>query len=89
MKPGMVYALGLVVLVLAIVILMQQRKLALVRNDNASLYGDARALINARSSDATVAADLQREVRQLRAENEDLRREIQQWKERTAVRTNP
>ena len=89
MKPGMVYALGLVVLVLVIVILMEQRKLSLVRNDNASLHGDARALINARSSDAALAADLQREVRQLRAENEDLRREIQQWKERTAVRANP
>jgi Sec-independent protein translocase protein TatA len=78
MKAGIVYALWLVIAVLAVVILFQQRKLAEVRRDNASLQGNARAMIAVRNDEAAAAAQLQRELRQLRTENEQLRREIEQ-----------
>ena len=81
MKSGLVYALWLVIAVMAIVVLVQQRKLAGVRDDNAALRSDARALISARTQEA---AELHREIRQLRSENEELRRELQ----RTRIR-NP
>lgn len=79
MKSGLVYALWLVIAVMAIVVLVQQRKLARVRDENAALQSDARALITARTREA---AELHREIRQLRSENEELRRELQ----RTRIR---
>ena len=77
-EGGLVYALWLVIGVLLVVILFQQRKLGNVRDENDSLHRDARALILGRGEDATAAVDVHRELRQLRAENEQLRRELQQ-----------
>jgi hypothetical protein len=88
MKQGFSFALGLIVMVLAMIILVQHRKLSRVRTDNATLRGDARAITTTRVEDAAAAGDLQREVRQLRSENEQLRRELQQFR-RTSNVANP
>lgn len=84
MKAGLVYALWTVIAVLGIVILFQQRKLANLRQDNASLQTDTRALMSSRHAEVSASADLQRELRQLRIENEQLRRELQQLRIRAA-----
>jgi cell division protein FtsB len=77
MKPGVGYALCIVIFVLAVVILFQQRKLSALRDINAALETDARALSTSRGSEAAATADQQRELRQLRSENEQLRQDIQ------------
>jgi hypothetical protein len=89
MKAGLVYALWLVIGVMVIIVLVQQRKLAHVRDENASLRTDARALITTRAQEGAVTAELLRETRLLRSENEQLRRELQQSRERDAGRPAP
>jgi len=86
-KPGLVYALGLVIFVLVLVILLQQRKLGAVREENASLRGDTRALITTRNTENAAATDVQRENRQLRSENEQLRKDLQTLREQAPARS--
>lgn len=88
MKPGLVYALALVVLVLTVVILFQQRKLAETRNENAALRNDARALTTTRNAEAAASMDVQRELRQARSENEQLRKELQQFRDQPPRHTD-
>jgi hypothetical protein len=83
MKQGFGYALAVIVAVLVVVILFQQRKLSELRNINAGLRGDTRALITTRNTEGAAADELQRELRQVRAENEQLRKQVEG---RTAVR---
>lgn len=87
MKSGFAYALGVIIAVLAVVILLQQRKLAELRDINAALRGDNRALVTTRNQEGAATAELQRELRQLRAENDELRRDQDTNKGRSAVRT--
>jgi hypothetical protein len=77
MKPGLVYALWVVIFVMAVVALFQQRKLAELRATTSRLETDARAVSTTRGSEAAANAELQRELRQLRFENEQLRQELQ------------
>ena len=87
MKAGLVYALVLVIVALAVIILFQQRKLAEARTENAAMHGDARALNTRRNEDAAANVEVQREVRQLRGENEQLRKDNQQLRERAPTRS--
>ena len=82
MKAGLVYALWLVIGVMITIVLLQQRKLASVRDENATLRSNTRALITTQVRDRAAAAELLREVRQLRSENEQLRRELQELRVR-------
>lgn len=78
MKPGTHYALAVLLVAALAIILVQQRKLSNARNSNAQLQGSSRALNVTLQSNDAVNVGLQQELRKVRGENEDLRREIQQ-----------
>jgi predicted RNase H-like nuclease (RuvC/YqgF family) len=83
MKPGLSYAFSLIVAVLLVVIMAQQRKLSSERSVNATLRGDARARVTSYYSEV---AEMQREIRQLRSENDQLKSELDRLRERSPVR---
>ena len=83
MKPGLSYALAVAIMVLAIVLLVQHRKLNAERSVNASLRGDSRARVTAHHVEM---AEMQKELQKMRTENDQLRRELQSLRERRPTR---
>lgn len=83
MKPGLSNALAIAIAILAIVLLVQYRKLSSERSVNASLREDSRARVTAHFSET---ADMLKEIQKLRAENDQLRRDLESLRERQQSR---
>ena len=76
MKAGFRYAVSVVIAVLVVVILFQQRNMSRLRNYMSRLHGDTRALNHVLDSNALNSAATQEQLRRLQRENEQLREEL-------------
>lgn len=75
MKTGFGYAVFLVIAALIFIILMQHRQASALRNELNRMGGDSRALQSVMRNDETNAFAVQKELRRMQRENDELRDE--------------
>jgi DNA-binding transcriptional regulator YbjK len=82
MKAGFKYALGVVIVALAVIILFQLRNMSRLRNHMSRLEGDTRALHNVLNSNAVSSMAAEEQIRRLQRENAEIREELQRMSKR-------
>ena len=82
MKAGFKYALGVVIIALAVIILFQLRNMSRLRNHMSRLEGDTRALHSVLNSNAVSSIAAEEQIRRLQRENDEMREQLQKMSNR-------
>jgi DNA-binding transcriptional regulator YbjK len=82
MKAGFKYALGVVIVALAVIILFQLRNMSRLRNHMSRLEGDTRALHSVLNSNALSSMAAEDQIRRLQRENAEIREQLQRMSNR-------